>query len=113
MNDEVPKLFDSLAARLCERKALKPLYHFLSAYFAINGLTDGWHSSYEELRLLRAMCRDQLAPDELRDVNTLINRIGRGLDRHVWLEDVKEDICKLLPENLKRDKMKDDRGDGG
>ena len=80
MKTEIQKLMASLSERLCERKALKSLFRFLGAYFAINGLTDGWEDCLTALKDLRALCRDDLKPDELDDVNKLINLIHRMLD---------------------------------
>lgn len=97
MDDDIPQLLDSVAVRLCERRALKPLWRFLGAYFALNGLTDGWHDCYEALRDVRALCGSDLQPDELRDINFLINRIGQMLEKHDFLEELKGDIADAFP----------------
>jgi hypothetical protein len=84
MKDEIPQLFHSLAERFCERRALKPLWRFLSAYFSLNGLTDGWTQGYDALRDVRSLCRRELQPGEARDLNLLINRIGQMLDKQAF-----------------------------
>jgi hypothetical protein len=81
MADDIPSLLDSIAIRLCERRALKPLWRFLSAYFSLNGLTDRWHDCYDALRDVRALCGNDLQPDKLRDINLLINKIGQLLEK--------------------------------
>jgi hypothetical protein len=81
VNEEITSLLDSLANRLWQRKALYPLWRFLSAYYSLNGLTDGWNHCYDSLRDFRALCRDKLEPEELRETNLLINRIGQMLQR--------------------------------
>jgi hypothetical protein len=97
MNDEIPKLLESLAERLCARRALKPLWRFLGAYFSINGLTDGWHQCYNALRDVRALCGGDLQPDELSDLNLLINRIGQMLEKQGFVEDLQNDITRSFP----------------
>jgi hypothetical protein len=97
MKDEIPDLLDSLAKRLCARRALKPLWRFLGAYFSINGLTDGWHQCYDALRDLRSLCGSDLQADELRDLNLLINKIGQMLEKQAFVEDLQNDITRSLP----------------
>ena len=92
MNEEITQLLNSLAERFCERRALKPLWRFLSAYFALNGLTDGWEDCYNSLRDVRSLCGSDLRPDEARDLNVLINRIGQMLDRQNFISELQSDI---------------------
>jgi len=40
--NEIAQIQDSLADRFCARRDLYCLFRFLPAYFAPNGLTDGW-----------------------------------------------------------------------
>ena len=101
MNDNIPLLLDSLAARLCQRRALMPLWRFLSAYFSLNGLTDGWQQCYDCLRDLRALCGNDLQPDELRDVNVLINRIGQMLEKQELITGIQKDIAQSLEKKTK------------
>jgi hypothetical protein len=60
----------------------------------LNGLTDGWHECYDALRDFRAACRDQLLPDELKDTNRLINRIGIMLDRQDTIASIQNSIIE-------------------
>ncbi len=47
--DEIPTTLQSLADRFCERRAYSCLLRFLPAYFAPNGLTDGWEDEAQDL----------------------------------------------------------------
>jgi hypothetical protein len=97
MSDDIAKLLDSLADRLCQRRALKPLWRFLSAYFAPNGLTDGWAQCYDALRDVRALCGSELQPEERRDLDLLINRVGQLLTKHEFVQNLQNDIIRSLP----------------
>jgi len=77
--DEIGKLLQSLADRFCERKALRCLSRFLPAYFSHNGLTDGWELCLTALADTRALCRDDLKPDEAADIHMAMNLIERML----------------------------------
>lgn len=79
MNDELPKLLESLADRFCERRAYSCLLRFMPAYFSANGLTDGWEDCRTALADTRALCRDELTPDEERDLHRAMNHIDRML----------------------------------
>jgi len=75
----VPQILDSLAERFCQRKAYRCLLYFLRAYFAPNGLTDGWEKCLKALKETRALCRDELIEDEKEDIRKAIGMIGRML----------------------------------
>ncbi len=77
--DELYAILDSLADRLCERRAYRCLLRFMPAYFAPNGLTDGWESCREALGETRALCRDYLLDDEMEDIEKAVNLIDRVL----------------------------------
>jgi hypothetical protein len=79
MSEEVPRLLESLANRFCERRAYRCLLRFMPAYFAPNGLTDGWEDCRDALADTRALCRDNLTPDEAKDIHTAMNMIDRML----------------------------------
>jgi hypothetical protein len=81
MTDEIWKLLESLADRFCERKALYCLFRFLPAYFSPNGLTDGWEECRTALANTRALCRDDLKPDEAEDIHKAMNLLDRMLAR--------------------------------
>ena len=97
---DIPALLDSVADRLCERRALQPLWRFLGAYFSLNGLTNGWHQCYDSLRDVRALCGDKLQPGELRDINLLINRIGQMLDKQEFIGELQEDIVDAYRQSI-------------
>jgi hypothetical protein len=42
MNAGYTERLKTLTNQWCDRRALKPLAHFLPAYLALNGLTDGY-----------------------------------------------------------------------
>ena len=79
MAEELAKLLESLADRFCERRAYKCLFRFMPAFFAPNGLTDGWEDCRSALAHTRAMCRDELRPDEERDLHQAIVLIDGAL----------------------------------
>jgi hypothetical protein len=81
MNDELARLLESLAGRFCERRAYKCLLRFLPGYFSRNGLTDGWEDCRGALASTRALCRDELKPDEEEDLHLAMNIIDRMLAR--------------------------------
>ena len=99
MNEEITTLLDSLVDRLWQRKALRPLWRFLGAYYSLNGLTDGWHQCYDGLRDFPHSVRDELQPDEIRDTNLLINRIGQMLQRQETIGEIQQDIIKSFPKD--------------
>jgi hypothetical protein len=51
----------------------------MPAYFAPNGLADGWAACRDALANTRALCRDYLTPEEAKDIHTAINMIDRML----------------------------------
>jgi hypothetical protein len=52
--NEIAQIQDSLADRFCARRDLYCLFRFLPAYFAPNGLTDGWEERRTALGDTRA-----------------------------------------------------------
>ena len=72
MSNELIQIINSLADRFCERRAYSCLFRFLPAYFGPNGLTDGWEICREALADTRALCRDELKPDEEEDIHQAI-----------------------------------------
>jgi hypothetical protein len=75
----IAPLLDSLADRFCERRALDCLLRFLPAYFAPNGLTDGWEACRTALADTQALCRDRMTSDEAEDVQKAILLLDRML----------------------------------
>ena len=70
--DEFWGIMNSVADRLCERRAYKCLLRFMPAYFSPNGLTDGWHLCRDALKDTRALCKDDLKEDERKDIHHAI-----------------------------------------
>ena len=79
MTDEFWKIMTGLSEKFCERKALKCLFRFLPAYYAPNGLMDGWEGCRKALADTRALCRDELTPDEEENIHKAMNIIDRML----------------------------------
>lgn len=77
--NEFSKIINSLAERFCARRAYKCLFRFLPAYFAPNGLTDGWEDCRNALANTRSLCRDDLQDDEMKDINSALNIIDQML----------------------------------
>ncbi|MEA3428248.1 MAG: hypothetical protein U9Q84_03290 [Thermodesulfobacteriota bacterium] len=77
--DEFWDIMKSVADRLCKRRAYNCLFRFLPAYFAPNGLTDGWEQCRDTLKDTRALCRDDLTENEKRDLHRATNIIDRML----------------------------------
>jgi hypothetical protein len=74
-------ILDGLVDSWCERRALKPLRHILSAYPLPMGLTDEWEKLYDALRDIRAICRDELEAGEKERLNQAIVDVQNALDR--------------------------------
>jgi hypothetical protein len=72
---------DSLADRFCARRDLYCLFRFLPAYFAPNGLTDGWEERRTALGDTRALCQDRMTSDESEDVHKAIVLLDRMLSQ--------------------------------
>lgn len=92
MTEEIGKTLASLADRFCERRAYRCLLRFMPAYFSITGLTDGWDDCRNNLKDTRSLCRDDLKPDELADINKVINLIDRMLDQRDTLVGIQNAI---------------------
>jgi hypothetical protein len=72
VNQEIARLID----KWCERRALRELRILLQVWPLPNGFTDEWHALLEQLRHLRAMCRDDLQKHHEYDtVGALIGEI--------------------------------------
>jgi hypothetical protein len=74
-------LLNGLVDGWCERRALNPLRHILSAYPLSNGLSDEWHKLYDALGDIRTLCREELEPEEKEKLNRAILHVQKVLDR--------------------------------
>jgi hypothetical protein len=79
--DDLFLLLDDLIDGWCERRALNPLRHILSAYPLSMGLSDEWHKLDEALKDTRALCKDELGVDEKEKLNRAILLVQSVLDR--------------------------------
>lgn len=75
LHGEISRLVD----RWCERRALSPLRIILGHWPPVSGLTDEYEDLLSSLRHLRAMCRDQLPPDEYEVVNKAVAYVNSVL----------------------------------
>lgn len=71
INLRCSELFDAW----CERRAVRPLRHLLSAWPLTSGLTDDWGALRDALRALRADCRGDIPNTELGRVEDLIRAV--------------------------------------
>jgi hypothetical protein len=71
INAGCSELFDAW----CERRAVRPLRHLLSAWPLTSGLTDDWGALREALRALRADRRTEIPDTELGQVDDLIRAV--------------------------------------
>ena len=77
MPEELLTILKELSDCWCEKKQLGPLSKYLPGYLALNGLTDGWCHCQDALKDVRALYRDQISAEELKQVNKAINLIDR------------------------------------
>ncbi len=72
MNDGYTQRLKALIDQWCERRALKPLSHFLPAYHALNGLTDGYAALSEGIRDTLAFGKDEITEEEKSELRRLL-----------------------------------------
>jgi hypothetical protein len=72
MSHEYTERLSRLAKSWCDRHALKPLFHFLPGYFALNGLTDGYAALAEALRDTLALAKNEITEAEKTELRTLL-----------------------------------------
>jgi hypothetical protein len=80
-NEEFFGVLRALIEKWCDRRCLKALYRILGGYLGFNGLTDSWGDLRTALQDVRAFARNELTPDELKDVDDLIRAVDRALNR--------------------------------
>jgi hypothetical protein len=71
INAGCSELFDAW----CERRAVRPLRHLLSAWPLTSRLTDDWGALRDALRTVRADCRAEIPNTELGRVEDLIRAV--------------------------------------
>lgn len=79
--DDLFPLLDVLVDGWCERRALNPLRHILSAYPLSMGLSDEWHKLDEALKDIRALCKDELEVEENEKLNRATLLVQNILNR--------------------------------
>lgn len=72
MNHDLTQRLKMLTEQWCERRALKPLCHFLPAYFSLNGLTDGYSAFAEGIRDTLAFAKDEITEEEKTELRSLL-----------------------------------------
>ena len=79
--DDLFPLLNGLVDGWCERRALNPLRHILSAYPLSMGLSDEWHKLDDALKDIRALCRDELGVGEKEKLNQAILHVQKVLEK--------------------------------
>jgi hypothetical protein len=72
MNDGYTQRLKKLTDQWCDRRALKPLSHFLPAYLAMNGLTDGYAALSEGIRDTLAFAKNEITEEEKTELRSLL-----------------------------------------
>ena len=70
-----------LADAWCERRALKPLLHFLPGYFALNGLTDGYGGLEIALKDVLVFAGNEIMEEEKKETKRLMILVQQMIDR--------------------------------
>lgn len=70
-----------LADGWCERRALKPLLHFLPGYFALNGLTDGCGTLETALKDVLVFAKDEITEAERKETTRLMILLHQAIYR--------------------------------
>jgi hypothetical protein len=79
MNEDIHRDLKKLADGWCERRALKALHQYLPGYFALNGLTDGWHGLLDSMKDVLSFAKDEITPAEKAELKRLSIRIEQML----------------------------------
>jgi hypothetical protein len=80
-NDEFLKALQKLADGWCERRALKPLLHFLPGYFALNGLTDGYAALETALKDVLVFAKEEITQEEKKEATRLMILVQEAINR--------------------------------
>jgi hypothetical protein len=81
INDEFLRDLKKLADGWCERRALRPLLHFLPGYFALNGLTDGLWALETALKDVLVFAKDEITEEEKKEAKRLMILIQQAIHR--------------------------------
>ncbi len=81
-NDEFFRDLKKLADGWCDRRALRPLAHFLPGYFALNGLTDGYGALEIALKDILVFAKDDITEDERKETKRLMILVQGIVYRH-------------------------------
>jgi hypothetical protein len=79
--EEVQSAIGGLIDRWCEHRTLRPLAVLLPGFFALNGLTDGWHELRASLRQLLALGPDTFSSTDWAVIQELIRAVDRAIYR--------------------------------
>ena len=80
-NDEFLHDLKKLTDGWCERRALRPLRHFLPGYFALNGLTDGFATLETALKDVLVFAKDEITEEEKKEAKRLMILIQKAIYR--------------------------------
>ena len=81
INDEFLRDLKELADGWCERRALRPLLHYLPGYFALNGLTDGFGALETALKDVLVFAKDEITEEEKKEAKRLMILIQQAIHR--------------------------------
>jgi hypothetical protein len=81
MNTDYTQRLRRLADQWCARRALNPLRHFLPAYFALNGLTDGYAALAEGIRDTLALAKEEITDEEKTELRCLLADVEAAIYR--------------------------------
>jgi hypothetical protein len=72
MNSELLVSLKNLADGFCERRSLNSLRHYLPAYCALNGMTDGWQELVIALKDVLVFAKSEISPQEKDEIKRII-----------------------------------------
>ena len=78
-NNEFLHDLKKLADSWCERRALKPLYHFLPGNFSLNGLSDGLGAIETALKDVLVFAQDEITEAEKKEIKRLLILVQQAL----------------------------------
>jgi hypothetical protein len=81
IEDEFTRDLKELADGWCERRALRPLLHFLPGYFALNGLTDGLGALETALKDVLVFAKQDITEEEEKEAKRLMIILQKPIHR--------------------------------
>jgi hypothetical protein len=79
--DQLLRDVKRLAEGWCERRELKPLFHYLPGYFALNGLTDGYAALETALKDVLLFAEGEITEVEKKEAKRLMILVQQTICR--------------------------------